>query len=63
VGKIVEAQRVEGLLEVRYEKEVHTEEKYKGKGRGSANRQKQTVEKVRYQITSVSRNEIKMALW
>ena len=60
VGKIVEAQRVEGLLEVRYEKEVHTEEKYKGKGRGSANRQKQTVEKVRYQITSVSRNETKI---
>jgi transposase len=60
VCKIVEAQRVESLLEVRYEKEVHTEEKYKGKGRGSANRQKQTVEKVRYQITSVSRNETKI---
>jgi len=60
VKKIVEAQRVEGLIEVKYEKEVQTEEKYIGKGRGSANRQKQTVEKIRYKITSVNRNETKI---
>jgi transposase len=60
IEKIVEAQRVEGLLEVKYEKEVQTEEKYKGKGRGSAKRQKQTSEKIRYQITGVNRNETKI---
>ena len=60
IAKIAEAQRVEGLVEIKYEKEVQREEKYKGKGRGSANRQKQTVEKVRYQITGVSRNETKI---
>lgn len=60
VEKIVEAQRVEGLLEVKHEKEVQTEEKYKGKGRGSAKRQKQTSERIRYQITGVSRNETKI---
>lgn len=60
VEKIVEAQRVKGLLEVKYEKEVQTEEKYKGKGRGSAKRQKQTSEKIRYQIIRVTRNETKI---
>jgi len=60
VDKIVETQRVEGLLEVKYEKEVQTEEKYIGKGRGSVNRQKQKTEKIRYKITDVTRNETKI---
>src|SRR3990172_3956559 len=60
VDKIVETQRVEGLLEVKYEKEVQTEEKYIGKGRGSVNRQKQKTEKIRYKITGVNRNETKI---
>ena len=47
IEKIEKAQRVEGLLEVEYEREVEKKEKYIGKGRGSDKREKQTIEKVR----------------
>ena len=57
VEKIVTDHRVEGLLDVHYRREVELEEKYKGAGRGTAKRQKQIKEKVRYQITCVNRKE------
>ncbi|MCP4651973.1 MAG: IS1634 family transposase [Candidatus Omnitrophica bacterium] len=60
IERIIEVQKVEGLLEVKYEKEIEIEEKYKGKGRGSAKRKKRKKEKVRYQITGVHKNEIKI---
>jgi transposase len=52
---ILKRQRVEGLVTYEYAKEVETQEKYVGRGRGSKNREKQIIEKVRYVITNVAR--------
>ena len=60
INAILKKQKVEGLLDCEYEKEVEREEKYVGKGRGSKNRQQEVIEKVRYQVTKVSRNEEKI---
>lgn len=57
IEKIVKEQRVTSLLSVEYEKQIEQEIRYVGKGRGSKNRQKQVLEKIRYSIVSVSRNE------
>ncbi len=46
--------KVEGLLTVEYEREVERKTKYVGRGRGGANRQQEVVERIRYQITSVT---------
>lgn len=60
IDGIVKKQNVEGLLDIEYEKEVETKEKFVGKGRGSKNRQKEVIERVRYEVTKVSRNEEKI---
>jgi len=57
ITKITETQRVEGLLSIQYEKQVEQETKYVGKGRGAANREKVIVEKIRYQITSIEKDQ------
>lgn len=57
IAAILKKHRVEGLLNVEYERQCTTETRYIGRGRGSANREQETVEKVRYQITAVTRNE------
>jgi transposase len=54
---ILKQHKVEGLLRYEYVKEVKREEKYIGRGRGSKNREKEVKEKVRYQVTTVIRNE------
>jgi transposase len=54
---ILKQHKVEGLLRYEYVKEVKREEKYIGRGRGSKNREKEVKEKVRYQVTTVNRNE------
>ena len=59
--KIVEGHRVENLLKIQYEKQVEQKKKYVGKGRGAVNRETIVVETVRYQITSVARDEEKIA--
>jgi len=61
VKSILKNYRVNGLLEYSYEKEVEKETKYVGKGRGSANRETRVEEKIRYQITKVSRNDEKIS--
>lgn len=61
ITKIVRAQKVEDLLKVHYEKQVEQKTKYVGKGRGSVNRKTIVVEKIRYQITSVEKNQEKIA--
>jgi transposase len=48
--------RVQGLLTYRFERQVEQEVKWVGRGRGGANRQQRVHERVRYQITAVSRN-------
>jgi len=49
--------RVTGLLTYSYERQVEQEIKLVGRGRGGANRPQQVSERVRYQITTVRRNE------
>jgi len=60
VELILKKHKVEGFLSYDYEKEVETKTSYVGKGRGSANRERKTTEKIRYQITNVSRNKEKI---
>ncbi|QBH14120.1 IS1634 family transposase [Desulfobacter hydrogenophilus] len=61
IAKIIKAHNVEDLLEAQFEKQVEQKMKYVGKGRGGVNRETIVVEKVRYQITSVERNQKKIA--
>ena len=49
--------RVTGLLTYSYQRESEQEVKFVGRGRGGTNRQQQVLERVRYQITTVTRNE------
>jgi transposase len=48
---------VEGLLQVSYGREETSRTKFVGRGRGGPNRPKKTEWNVRYQITTVQRNE------
>ena len=45
---------------IEYEKQVERQTQYVGPGRGSTNREKQVIEHVRYQITSLTRQEQKI---
>jgi transposase len=49
--------RVTDLLTYTYERQVEQEVTFVGRGRGGANRPQQVSERVRYQITTVTRNE------
>jgi transposase len=49
--------RVTGLLTYAYDRQVEQEIKLVGRGRAGANRPQQVIERVRYQITAVERNE------
>lgn len=60
IARILKQHKVEGMLCCKYEKEVEREEKYVGKGKGSANRPKRIIEKVRYQMINVTRNEYRI---
>jgi transposase len=61
ISKVLKTHRVEGLLRVDYVKETACETKYVGRGRGCAKREQQQIEKVRYQITEVRRDDEQMA--
>ncbi len=54
---ILSRHRVTGLLTYRFERQVEQEVKLLGRGRGGANRPQQVIERVRYQITAVERQE------
>jgi transposase len=57
IDKILKEHKVERLIHCEYEKEVEKQEKYIGRGRGSEDRPKKVVEKVRYQMLKIIRNE------
>ncbi len=57
---ILKKHRVTGFLMYEYEKEVERKTKYVGRGKGSPDRKKETVERIRYQITAVIRDEEKI---
>ena len=54
---ILQYHRVEELLSYTFERQAERQVKYVGRGRGSAERPRQVVERVRYQITAVVRDE------
>ncbi len=60
IAKILKRHKVEGMLCCKYEKEVELQKKYIGRGKGSANRPTQIIEKVRYQMLKVQRNEYRI---
>jgi transposase len=54
---ILQKHRVEDLLSYTFERQVERQVKYNGRGRGSAERPQRVVERVRYQITAVERDD------
>jgi transposase len=54
---ILQSHRVVGLLSYTFERQVEQQIKYLGRGRGAADRPQHVVERVRYQITAVVRDE------
>jgi transposase len=57
IARILKKHRVEGLLQVEYAVERESQTRFLGKGRGSAQRERQVVEKTRCQIQAVKRDE------
>ena len=55
---ILQNHRVEGLLSYTFERQVEPQVKYLGRGRGATGRPQEVVERVRYQITAVHRDEV-----
>jgi transposase len=54
---ILAAHRVAGLLTYAYERQVEQETRFAGRGRGGPDRPTRTVERVRYQLSTVTRDE------
>jgi transposase len=61
VVAILAEHQVEGLLTVSWERQETSRTKYVGRGRGGPNRPKTTAWEVRYEITTVVRNEAAIA--
>jgi transposase len=57
IGKILKQHRVEGLLRLAYDQQIEQQTKFVGCGRGAAHRERQLIEKVRYQITAITRQD------
>jgi transposase len=58
IEKILKAQQVGDFFTVRYARQVERRVKQVGRGRGGPHRQHTVVERVRYQITSISWDEV-----
>ena len=54
---ILHTHKVQGLLTYTYERQVERQGKYVGRGRGGAGRPQQVIERVRYVITGVTRDD------
>jgi transposase len=57
IALVLTAHRVDGLLSVAWEKQVEQTTHYVGRGRGSLSREKRVIQKTRYQITHLARQE------
>jgi len=55
IDLVLQEQRVEGLLNVTWEKQVEQHTQYVGRGRGSQSRSQRVVEHTRYHITRLAR--------
>jgi transposase len=61
IARVLTEHRVEGLLRVAWEKQVEQTTQYVGRGRGSMHREQRVVEKTRYHITQIARQEDRIA--
>ena len=61
IDLVLTAHRVDGLLRVTWEKQVEQKTQYVGRGRGSVSREKRVIQKTRYHITHIARQEDKIA--
>jgi transposase len=61
IDRVLTAHRVDGLLSVTWEKQVEQKTQYVGRGRGSGSREKRVIQKTRYHITHIARQEDKIA--
>jgi transposase len=61
IDKVLKEHRVRGLLSVEWAKQIERKTQYVGRGRGSASRGQRVIEKVRYRITRIARQEDKIA--
>ena len=57
IDRVLTAHRVDGLLSVAWEKQVEQTTQYVGRGRGSVSREKRVIQKTRYHITHIARQE------
>jgi transposase len=57
IDRVRTAHRVEELLRVVWEKQVEQTTQYVGRGRGSMSREKHVIQKTRYHITHIARQE------
>jgi transposase len=61
IARVLTAHRVDGLLSVAWEKQVEQTTQYVGRGRGAVSREKRVIQKTRYHITQITRQEDKIA--
>ena len=61
ITHMLTAHRVDGLLSVAWEKQVEQTTQYVGRGRGALSREKRVIEKIRYHITQITRQEDRIA--
>jgi transposase len=61
IALVLTAHRVDGLLSVAWEKQVEQTTQYVGRGRGSLNREKRVIQKIRSHITQIARQEDRIA--
>src|SRR2546427_2377210 len=57
IALVLKEHRVEGLLSVAWEKQVEQTTQYVGRGRGACSREKRVIQKIRYHITHIARQE------
>jgi transposase len=61
IHRVLTAHRVDGLLSVTWEKQEEQTTQYVGRGRGSVSREKRVIQKTRYHLTHLARQEDKIA--
>jgi transposase len=61
IAVVLQEHRVDGLLSVAWEKQVEQTTQYVGRGRGSLSREKRVMQKTRYHITHIARQEATIA--
>jgi len=57
IARVLTAHRVDGLLRVIWDKQVEQTTQYVGRGRGAVHREKRVIQRTRYHITQITRQE------